>query len=274
MGPDMDGAATETSGQLVQTSGQLVEASGEAGKPLTDRGRRTYQRLLTAAEQVFRERGYAGTRMQDVAAAAGVSHGTVYTWFASKDELLDGLAEVLRKRAFVHPDSRSDGSGPGDTREHVIQAPYDRLTEANQRFLTTYAQHARMLTVIEEAASADPRWLAALEDLRQAYVARTRRALRRWQQQGLVATDIDPELSAIALTGMSETFARRVVADSAPNSAPAVSVEEATEMISKLWARAVGMRLPEPAADDASSPSSDSAATNPVQSAFEQGSPA
>lgn len=48
----------------------------------------TRERLLTAAAQAFAERGYDGTRVADIAAAAGVSNGALYAHFGSKAELL------------------------------------------------------------------------------------------------------------------------------------------------------------------------------------------
>ncbi|MFJ5382105.1 TetR/AcrR family transcriptional regulator [Cupriavidus sp. CER94] len=45
------------------------------------------QELVAAALTLFVERGYAATRLEDVAAAAGVSKGTVYLYFANKEEL-------------------------------------------------------------------------------------------------------------------------------------------------------------------------------------------
>ena len=48
----------------------------------------TRERLLRAAADVFAERGYDGTRVADIAAAAGVSNGALYAHFASKAELL------------------------------------------------------------------------------------------------------------------------------------------------------------------------------------------
>jgi AcrR family transcriptional regulator len=50
----------------------------------------TRERLLRAAADVFAERGYDGTRVADIAAAAGVSNGAMYAHFASKAELLTG----------------------------------------------------------------------------------------------------------------------------------------------------------------------------------------
>ena len=53
----------------------------------------TRDRLLRAAADVFAARGYDGTRVADIAAAAGVSNGALYAHFASKAEL---LADALR----------------------------------------------------------------------------------------------------------------------------------------------------------------------------------
>jgi AcrR family transcriptional regulator len=43
--------------------------------------------LLAAALDCFVERGFAATRLDDVAARAGVSKGTLYLYYAGKDEL-------------------------------------------------------------------------------------------------------------------------------------------------------------------------------------------
>ncbi|RJF97826.1 TetR/AcrR family transcriptional regulator [Noviherbaspirillum saxi] len=45
------------------------------------------QELLAAALDLFVERGYAATRLDDVAARAGVSKGTLYLYFTNKEEL-------------------------------------------------------------------------------------------------------------------------------------------------------------------------------------------
>jgi AcrR family transcriptional regulator len=49
------------------------------------------QELLAAALDLFVERGYAATRLDDVAARAGVSKGTLYLYFANKEELFKAV---------------------------------------------------------------------------------------------------------------------------------------------------------------------------------------
>jgi AcrR family transcriptional regulator len=48
----------------------------------------TKARLLAAAAEVFATQGYAGTRVSDIATAAGVSNSALYAHFDSKAELL------------------------------------------------------------------------------------------------------------------------------------------------------------------------------------------
>lgn len=47
--------------------------------------------LLAAALELFVEKGFAGTRLEDVAACAGVSKGTLYLYFANKEELFKAV---------------------------------------------------------------------------------------------------------------------------------------------------------------------------------------
>lgn len=47
--------------------------------------------LTAAALDLFVEKGYAATRLDDVAAAAGVSKGTLYLYFESKEELFKAV---------------------------------------------------------------------------------------------------------------------------------------------------------------------------------------
>jgi AcrR family transcriptional regulator len=48
----------------------------------------TRARLIGSASQVFAERGYEGTRVADIARAAGLSSGAIYAHYRSKAELL------------------------------------------------------------------------------------------------------------------------------------------------------------------------------------------
>ncbi|MEO3859180.1 helix-turn-helix domain-containing protein [Acrocarpospora sp. B8E8] len=61
----------------------------------------TRERLLRAAAEVFAERGYDGTRVADIAAAAGVSNGALYAHFGSKAELLVAALRAHGRRLLA-----------------------------------------------------------------------------------------------------------------------------------------------------------------------------
>ena len=73
--------------------------------------------ILEAALEVFAERGLAGARVDDIAARAGVSKGTVYLYFSGKEELFieairDKVARTLEGLASAAP------AGPSPERLH------------------------------------------------------------------------------------------------------------------------------------------------------------
>jgi AcrR family transcriptional regulator len=57
--------------------------------------------LLEAALRIFAERGYANTRLEDVASAVGVTKGTIYHYFATKEDLLVRAIEHYHEQAFL-----------------------------------------------------------------------------------------------------------------------------------------------------------------------------
>ncbi|WP_433440762.1 TetR family transcriptional regulator [Nonomuraea sp. CA-141351] len=62
----------------------------------------TRERLLQAAAEVFAQRGYDGTRVADIAAAAGVSNGALYAHFGSKADLLVAALEAHGRRMLAN----------------------------------------------------------------------------------------------------------------------------------------------------------------------------
>jgi len=51
------------------------------------------RRILDVAQQVFSEKGYYRTNMEDVAKRLGVSRGALYLYFRNKEDLLKAIRE-------------------------------------------------------------------------------------------------------------------------------------------------------------------------------------
>ena len=62
-------------------------------EPRTDKGRATRNRVLDAATELVFEHGVAGTTLDDVRAAANVSKGQLYHYFADKGDLVHAVID-------------------------------------------------------------------------------------------------------------------------------------------------------------------------------------
>jgi AcrR family transcriptional regulator len=106
--------------------------------------------VLASGRDVFVSRGYHNTRVDDLAEAAGVSHGAIYRYFRNKEQ----LARILTARAM-----RSIGSA-------VMEIPdADAVSGADgkgilrrwlRRYHAAHANEAAMLRVWLDAALQDP----------------------------------------------------------------------------------------------------------------------
>ena len=200
-----------------------------ARQPLSERGRRTRDRLIVAAREVFEERGFDATRMSDIAVAAGVSHGTVYTWFPTKEDALHATVDSITEQMY------SVLSTPD------ISDPIERISVANARYLAVHRETARLLEVVAQAAVNDASFRAVLTDLRHAHVDRVAKTIRRMQSEGLAVRSLDARISAAALCAMVEGFARHWLSAGSDGIEPLAPDARALRTLNELWARALGL---------------------------------
>lgn len=195
-------------------------------RPRTDRGRRTRDALLAAARTVFERQGFAVTRMSDVAAEAGVSHGTVYTYFDTKEDLLAATITSLI-------DELQDSIRSVD-----LSDPVERIARANAGYLGSFGRNARLLGVVEEVASTDARFSAILDDLRCSHVQRVAHQIERQQRRGTAHPDLDPHVTAAALCAMVEGFSRHW------SGLGSAADPDGRVTLTLLWQRALGLPGP------------------------------
>lgn len=216
----------------------MTAVLSEGGRaPLSERGRRTRDRLVVAARQVFEERGFDATRMSDIAKAAGVSHGTVYTWFPTKEDVLHGTVDSVTEQMY------DVLSTPEAT------DPIERIALANTRYLEVHRQTARLMEVVAQAAVNDQSFRAVLTNLRHAHVDRVAKTISKLQKDGLAVTSLDPRISAAALCAMVEGFARHWLSTDGTHDNHATGGQLAADApavvtLTELWARALGLIEP------------------------------
>lgn len=80
--------------------------------------------ILEAALYQFAQHGYGATRMEDIAARAGLSKGGVYAHFTSKDEVFGALLQQSLPAPALAPEALVARC---DTPEALVQALLDQL---------------------------------------------------------------------------------------------------------------------------------------------------
>jgi AcrR family transcriptional regulator len=189
---------------------------------------RTRDDLLAAARRVFERDGYLDTRVADIAAEAGLAHGSFYTYFSSKQEVfLAVVREVGRQiREAVAP-------APDDAELDAYQA----LDRSNRRYLETYRENSALWALVEQVSTIDPEVHRIRLLGRRAHVERVARTIRRWQAHGIADRAIEPRTTAGALVAMLSNFAYWWLAGG-----DTYDAEAAAQTLSDIWARAVGLR--------------------------------
>lgn len=64
--------------------------------------------IIAAAIELWKLRGFAATRLEDVAAGAGVAKGTIYRYFSSKEALFEAAVEARIVRSLEQAKQSSE----------------------------------------------------------------------------------------------------------------------------------------------------------------------
>ena len=170
-----------------------MAATGMSAKK--EQAARSREALIQAAMDLFAERGYRGTSVQAIGDLAGVSRGSIFWHFGSKEGLLWAVVE----RAFA--EWESDVLVPDVGRATGVEA-MRRALAAHRRFLTERSEALRLFYLLMfEALGPHP-------ELAQEF-ARLHMHLREmtvgWMQQAIDAgelrNDVDATAVVILITG-------------------------------------------------------------------------
>jgi TetR/AcrR family transcriptional repressor of nem operon len=146
----------------------------------TDKSAETRTRLLDAARDVIRAKGYTATTVDDICVAAGVTKGAFFHHFASKEQLgvaaieaFDAMAEALFGSAAYNalPDPRDRVLGYVDLRASMIHGDIAQFScLMGTTVQEVYATHPRLRAACEEGMSGHIAMLARdIEAAKQLY---------------------------------------------------------------------------------------------------------
>ena len=163
--------------------GSPVEPASEpTGKPRRRRKEARPQEIIAAGLAEFAERGFAATRLEDVAARAGVVKGTIYRYFDSKETLFEAALSSGIGPAFEElPDIVADYDGSTfDLIGQLVSRLYETL------FLPDVELLARIII------SEGHRFPAVADLYYRLLVSKGRDILRRIVERGLARGELLP----------------------------------------------------------------------------------
>lgn len=175
-----------------QDQATISESSEDQNTPARARGRATRSRIVSAGVEAFSEVGFHGTRVDDIVTGAGISHGTFYLYFASKDDLFQQLVSDIiadfRSLTSKMPAIRDDAAGMA------------ALTGWLEEFIEKYRRFGPLIRSWTDAESPEdggessdvPDLLATISTELAAKVK-----IRKSQK-------LDPEIAALAVVAMVE----------------------------------------------------------------------
>src|SRR5690349_2162012 len=146
--------------------------------------------ILDAAVRVFARKGFHTSRVGDIAEEAGVAHGLLYHYFASKDEVL----ETIFKEHWTALLDRVHAA------EQVGDDPVEQLRGITQAMFHSWTTEPDVVrVVIREIARTEEISEHVGELVRP--IGAIRRVIERGQAAGVFRSDLDADLAAIVFYG-------------------------------------------------------------------------
>jgi AcrR family transcriptional regulator len=196
----------------------------ESRKPVRSTTRRTLvtTELLDQATQLFAQKGYDATSLQDIADAMGVSRPALYHYVRSKEALLEMLVEQVSQGLA---DVLAELAGREDL------TPTQKLRELTGLLVRQRAQHPAQFRILDQSENVLP------ETASTRHVEAKRRVLREMTsivEAGIASGEflpVPPRTAALSVLGMCNWVAWWIKPDAAVDPIVTTLTEFAERML-------------------------------------------
>lgn len=173
--------------------------------------------LLDAAVRVFARKGFHASRVGDIAEEAGVAHGLLYHYFASKDEVLEAVFHenwnvLLARIAGV---------------EETDEPAADQLRHIAAIVLRTWLHLPDVVRVVIREFGRSPELAERIGELAQPIEA-IQRVIARGIERGEFRQDIEPRAAATVVYGSIDELLTAWVLGRLPSGEEDVAAAERT----------------------------------------------
>jgi AcrR family transcriptional regulator len=186
---------------------------------LTDRSTNGDKRrlILDAAVRVFARKGYHTSRVGDIAEEAGIAHGLLYHYFASKEEVLE---TVFREnwRELLETFARIEASD---------EPPLAQLEGIAKTLLRTWRAQPELVTVMVREVARSPQLQLQVDEIRAGFLV-IQRVIERGQADGTFRPELDARLASWIFYGGLEELLTGWVLGQLPDGEEEVARAERT----------------------------------------------
>lgn len=189
---------------------QLVHSddAGETPTPgstgRTNDPARTMAEILAVATHEFADKGLAGARIDQIAAATRTSKRMIYYYFGSKDGLyLAVLEEAYRRMRSIEADLHLDDLAPPEALRRLVEFTYDHH-RGNEDFIRlVMSENIHRADYLRQSKSIRQLNIQAIESVRELYERGVGQGVFR---PGLDPVDIHAVISALTVFNVSNRY--------------------------------------------------------------------
>jgi AcrR family transcriptional regulator len=98
------------------------------------------QHVINKAHQLFIEKGFQATSIQDILDFSGISKGTFYKYFSSKSELLIAIYKTIFKQLQKDRNDLLIGKSPSDIEVFIKQLELQMISTRKNKLITLYEE--------------------------------------------------------------------------------------------------------------------------------------
>jgi len=171
-------------------------ATNKAPKRAIERAREKAQRrqeLIDVAAEIFHDKGYDATSIQDIANELGILKGSLYYYIDSKDDLLYEVVQEVHEAGLVHIAAcRALEADAITTLRFFIRGHITLMRE----------QWAKIGVFLRDYRSLSKKRRDQVIKERAEYLAYVEEVVKQGQKEGSIPANHDPRLATLAVLGM------------------------------------------------------------------------
>ena len=184
------------------------------------------EEILRAAQDLFHQRGYANTSLDDIARAVGIKREGLYYYFPNRTQI---LIEIIKPLGLQLRDRVKEIlNSAGSPQEKIRQTVENHLMRFENRFAES------KITLRDDYFSENELVLAEMGPIWDEYERLWIAIIVEGQEQGVFDGSLDPRLAHLGILGLCNWVARWYV----PNQS--LTVPELIDMYNKIILRGLG----------------------------------